>query len=178
MLGHSDNFWRPDRVQALRSLVGDPARVPLDVIATKLGLPSNSRTRLLQKIRQLGISTKPFLKPKAVRYKLKAARGARTVQLSYPYINQAREEHQVLLAVNSLVPRGLVGREDVCQEIYLALLEQRVSLDELSRNPSAIRSFIRRFNQAAFEQSGYALSLDIPMRNGQNWHDILPAHGD
>lgn len=95
--------------------------------------------------------------------------------LSYPFIIRKRDEHADLLAVNSLVPHGLPGREDVCQEIMLALWEGKITLDQLKANRSNVRSFVRAFTVENYEGGGYAMSLDQPMADGRSWHDVLPA---
>lgn len=97
--------------------------------------------------------------------------------LSYPFISSVRGEHADIIAVNALVPRGLPDhiRGDVCQEIMLAILEGKTTLEELRLSSSLVRSFVRRANHDNMESGGYALSLDAPMRDGRSWYDVLPA---
>lgn len=99
--------------------------------------------------------------------------GGQRIQLAYPYIIRARDEHADLLAVNSIVPAYMPGREDVCQEVMLALWEKRITLDQLRANSKNLRPFIRQFSAANYENGGYALSLDQPMYDGRSWHDVL-----
>jgi hypothetical protein len=99
----------------------------------------------------------------------------RRLQLAYPYIIRARDEHADLLAVNSLVPTYLPSREDICQEIMLALWEKRITLDQLKASRSNIRMFVTSFRRDNWEASGYAVSLDQPMHDGRSWHDVLAA---
>lgn len=73
--------------------------------------------------------------------------------------------------VNSLVPQGALAREDAVQEIMLAFLEGRASLDEIKRG--GWRKLTRITFESNFESSGYALSLDMPMSDGRSWHDVL-----
>jgi hypothetical protein len=96
--------------------------------------------------------------------------------LQYPFISAARGEHAEILAVNALIPRGLPDyeRADIIQEIMLALLEKRFTLAEM-RDPRIVRQFIKGFRSSNFEDCGYALSLDAPMRDGRSWYDVLPA---
>ena len=101
-------------------------------------------------------------KPRAIR-----------VQLAYPFIAKPRDEHAELLAVNSIVPQGIPGREDICQEIMLALWEKRISIDQLRANKSDVRAFVNNFTRANYESGGHAISLDQPMKSGQSWHDVL-----
>lgn len=96
-------------------------------------------------------------------------------QLAYPFIIRRRDEHADLLAVNSIVPRQLPGREDVCQEIMLALWEQKITLDDLLANRARVREFVAAFKRQNMESGGYAISLDVPMHDGRSWHDVLAA---
>jgi hypothetical protein len=93
--------------------------------------------------------------------------------LSYPYASKVRPVSDDLEAVNSIVPRGVPGREDICQEIMLALLENVITLADVKSNAARLRSFVASFRKANFENSGYAISLDEPMRDGRSWHDVL-----
>lgn len=95
------------------------------------------------------------------------------IVLSYPYIIKPRDEHAELLTVNKLVP-PMPGREDICQEIMLALWERKITMDQLRANLADVRSFVRSFKRANYEVGGYAVSLDQPMESGQSWHDVLP----
>lgn len=80
--------------------------------------------------------------------------------LSYPYLMVRRPEHADLLMVHRIVPQHLPGREDVCQEIMLAMWEGKVTLDDLIRNRSNLRQFIGAFREKNFERGGFATSLD------------------
>jgi hypothetical protein len=95
------------------------------------------------------------------------------INLSYPFIIGRRNDTADLLTVNSLVPQYLMGREDVCQEIMLALWEGKVTLDQLKANRALVSSFIRKSRRDNYESNGYAISLDQPMRDGGSWHDVL-----
>lgn len=81
--------------------------------------------------------------------------------LQYPYIVKPDDRHADLIAVNRIVSKQLPGREDVCQDIMLALWESRLSLDELKSDPKAVRAFVRGFRKASFERGGYAESMDV-----------------
>ena len=96
------------------------------------------------------------------------------IALAYPFVVKRRNEHADLLAVNALVPRSMPGREDVRQEVMLALWEGTVTLEQL-RAPGALRAFTSAFRRRNDEDSGYAVSLDMPMRAGCSWHDVLEA---
>jgi len=77
------------------------------------------------------------------------------VPLAYPYVNLRRTENETLLLVNEMVAHALPGREDVCQDIMLAILERG-----LTPNREVVNEFIRKFRKQNYENSGYALSLD------------------
>lgn len=115
-------------------------------------------------------------KPKPIKVKKHKVFVSRAkIVLSYPYLPKKREEHADLLAVNALVPRGMPGREDVCQEIMLAIWEGRTTLVELRQNRMNVRGFMARFRADNLEVGGYAISLDQPMHDGRSWHDVLSA---
>ena len=95
--------------------------------------------------------------------------------VAYPFIRKAKDEHADLLFVNSIVPTSMPGREDVCQEILLALFEQRITLNELKANRANLRSFVASFRRDNYESGGYAVSLDQPMYDGRSWHDTLSS---
>lgn len=115
-------------------------------------------------------------KPKPLKAKPRKVYVSRAkVVLAYPFVPRVREEHADLIAVNALVPRSLPGREDVCQEIMLALLEGQTTLAELKALRGNVSAFIKRFRSLNLEQSGYAISLDQPRFDGTSWHDVLAA---
>jgi len=68
-------------------------------------------------------------KKKFLQYKLKTRQHKDALQ--YPYIVKPDDKYSDLIAVNNLVSKSLPGREDVCQDIMLALWESRTSLKEL-----------------------------------------------
>jgi len=80
----------------------------------------------------------------------------------------ARRQHALM--VDKLVPPNLPNREDVCQELKLALLDGTLTPPQLKRRISHFVSQVRKKNE---EMSGYAISLDAPMRGGGNWHERL-----
>lgn len=94
-------------------------------------------------------------------WKQRIRHSAGAVMLSYPYIMKSRAEYADLLAVNKLVPRALDPdmRADICQEMMLALLDGRTTLDELVANRNNTRFFVKKFFKDNFEGSGRTLSL-------------------
>lgn len=91
--------------------------------------------------------------------------------ISFPYIHTARPEHADYLAINALVPWSIPGREDVVQELALAIFEGRAILDR-----ETVRAFISGHYRKSFEASGYAISLSEPRRDGRLWDDVLASH--
>jgi hypothetical protein len=81
--------------------------------------------------------------------------------LSYPYISKARNEHADLLAVNSIIPSGIPEnmRADMCQEIMLALLEGRTTLEALKAKKANSAYFIKKFYHDNYEAGGHAISF-------------------
>lgn len=95
--------------------------------------------------------------------------------LAYPFARAADSGNQLVLEVNELVPRNMAGREDVCQTILLAILEGRITLEQLRANKERIRPFITDFMKANYEARGYAVSIDEPLKNGRSLHETLPS---
>lgn len=92
--------------------------------------------------------------------------------LNYPYLVQSIDKYADLIAVNKLVPAGMEGREDVCQDVLLALWESRLTLDDLRREPHRVRDFIRSFRKASFERGGYGVeSMDELLADGVSKYD-------
>ncbi len=146
----------------------------------KLCNGTNGRVRYLRKHIEHIRAYRAFLKtlPQPARkIKAKAPRPvtAPRAVLAYPFIARPRSDHAELIAVNSLVPRGIPGREDICQNIIVAILEGRTTVAELARDKRALSAFIGKHNRESFEQGGRAVSLNEPRRDGRSWHDVLPA---
>jgi len=93
--------------------------------------------------------------------------------MAYPFVAKQRDEYAELLLVNSLVPRGMPGRDDVVQTIMLALWEQQTTIERLQAE--GVAPFLRQFRRENYEAGGYALSLDAPRIGGGSWHDALPG---
>lgn len=67
--------------------------------------------------------------------------------------------------LNAIVPRGLLGRDDIIQSMALALLERRASRESLS-----YRAFARGFRRVNFERAGGALLFE-------DWHSASVSSG-
>lgn len=80
-----------------------------------------------------------------------------------------------LAAINAVVPRSIAGRDDVCQSLALALLEGRISTDDLAHRA---REFVRSFQRENFEGRGFAVSLSQPRHDGRSWDDLLPDNSE
>jgi hypothetical protein len=146
-------WWTDDDRTALRAVAG--AAIDLEMAADHLGRPPST---VAWKAKELGIALPPTWRKVIMPPKLRRASPA---PLCYPYINTRRAEHDALLRVNSMVPRGLPEwiRADVCQTIMLEVLEGKASVE--SMDFAAVAGFIRRVRR---ENGDYRLvSLDAPM---------------
>lgn len=89
----------------------------------------------------------------------------------YPYISTTpTEDHELLLAVDRLVPKGLNPdtRADVCQDMLVAVLSGDVSLDNLAgERPKYMKQFFKMFPA----KYGH-LSLDAPLIYGGDITDM------
>lgn len=98
------------------------------------------------------------------------------VLTNYPFLpaDSKASGTDILLLVNGVVPRGLPEqlRGDVCQEMIAAVLCGEFTEAEIPQHVKAIISRVRR------EQEGHymAVSLDVPMRDGRSWHDVLASN--
>jgi hypothetical protein len=162
-------WWqRPEEV-ALKALCEDEAE--LERCADALG---RSPTAIAHRARDTGLILPREWRDAII--KKRPPKPPRELPLQYPYIVKVRGEHADLLAVNALVTRGLPDhvRADVCQEMMLALWQKQTTIEELQSDPALVRKFITGFRKANLEGGGYALSLDVPMRDGRSWYDVLP----
>lgn len=98
-----------------------------------------------------------------------------TRPVNYPYVREVAPHTAELLAVNALVPRWIPGREDVCQNIMLAIFEGRTTVAELKRKRAALSAFCRAHIRESFEAEGYAVSLDAPRKDGRSMHDLIAS---
>lgn len=96
--------------------------------------------------------------------------------ISYPYIVKAKPEHADILEVNDLIPKSFVGdrRADMCQEILLALLEGRTTMQQLRARHDDATFFIKKFWRDNFELSGRAVSLDATIGD-QTYFEIASS---
>lgn len=93
---------------------------------------------------------------------------------SYPYVAQVSPRSADLLAINALVPRGVAGREDICQSIMLAIIEGKTTVAAMSKR-GAVAKFCTAHHRDNFEARGYAISLNESRRDGRQWADVLAA---
>jgi hypothetical protein len=95
-------------------------------------------------------------------YLARSPAAAGVVALCYPYIIRARPEHADILEVNNLIPRTFDSdrRADICQELLLAILEGRMTMQQLRARRDDAVFFIKKFWRDNFEQSGHAVSFD------------------
>lgn len=96
-----------------------------------------------------------------------------TARISRPPDTRPRPEHALLIAVGNLLPASLPDRNDIRQDIIVAILEGTTSLAELQSDRSAVRKFCRGHVKGNFEAGGYAVSLSQPRHDGRSWHDLI-----
>jgi hypothetical protein len=86
----------------------------------------------------------------------------------YPYVStRSTDEHEFLLAVDALVPKGLNNefRADICQDMIVAILTGETTLENLR---DATPKFIKQFMKQMPSKYGH-LSLDMPLVQGENF---------
>jgi len=85
---------------------------------------------------------------------------ARADALAYPYIRKSNSEAELILRVNKLVPQSVgYDRGDICQDILLAVLDGRHTIEQFESDAELVRMFSRGFKSANREQSGHAKAL-------------------
>ncbi len=126
--------------------------------ADTLGRPPKA---LAWKARELGLvlpsDWAALIRPKYIR----RPRAERTSPLAYPYIIKARPEHADLLAINAIIPAAIPDhmRADMCQEIMIAILEGRTSIDTLRAREGTATYYIKKFYRDNYENGGRAISF-------------------
>jgi hypothetical protein len=162
--------WRRPDIVALKALCEIGA--PMIATADALGRPPET---LIDQCDRTGLSI-PHGWDCFRRVRKRVMKPPKEPSLQYPYIRHVRGEHADLLAVNAIVPRYLPDhvRADVCQEIMLAIWQKEMTLDELREDTALVRKFTKGFYKANLEAGGHAISLDVPMRDGRSWYDVLP----
>lgn len=149
-----------NKIQKIKPLLN--VGVSKSEIARQLVMPYSTVEYWITRRERLGFDQGPTTRRRAL--------GIQPVRLlkSQRTIFGAEDTYRI---VNSLVPQGALAREDAVQEIMLAFLEGRASLDEIKCG--GWRTLTRITFDTNFESSGYALSLDLPMPDGRSWHDVL-----
>ena len=81
--------------------------------------------------------------------------------LPYPFITKSRPEHADLIAINQIVPNSVPDhmRGDICQEIMLAILEGRTTLEALRAREGTATYYIKKFWHENYEAGGHAISF-------------------
>lgn len=81
---------------------------------------------------------------------------------SYPYIVKPRAEHIDLLAINAVIPDSIPDdmRADICQEIMVAILEGRTSINAIKSKSRSAQYFMRKFYRDNYEQGGHAIAFE------------------
>lgn len=126
--------------------------------------------------RELGL-TLPGQWAKIIAPKNKRPRIERTSPLAYPYIVKPRPEHADLLAINAIIPKSIPDdmRADMCQEIMVALLEGRTTIDVLKSRDKSAAYFMRKFYKDNYEDSGRALSFSPIDDDKRSYDEIASA---
>lgn len=164
-----DNFrrWSPKDITAVRALCA--AGSDLDACGRTLGRRPSG---IAHKAREIGLFLPIAWSRRISKYKPKAPF---VPLLAFPYIvKQTRPEHELILAVNKCVPRGLPEalREDVCQEIILGVLDGTIALETIAQTLPSVLRRVRKDNSAPFG----TLSFDAaPVWNddGRPLHETL-----
>lgn len=96
------------------------------------------------------------------RSKLITRRRPAVPTLTYPYILVPRAEHADILAINDLVPQCYpeAMRADICQEVALAVIDGRVTIDELRTQREKAAWFLRKFWRDNHEDGGRAVTFE------------------
>lgn len=158
----SRTWWKDADVFALEVLCEADSNI--EQSADALGRPPKS---LAWKARDSGfILPSPWARLIAPKRAIKLR--TRDPILAYPYITKPRPEHADLLEINSIIPKSIPDnmRADMCQEIMLAILEGRTTLDDLRSRSKNSAYFIRKFYHDNFEQAGQALSFSAVTAEG------------
>lgn len=89
-------------------------------------------------------------------------RSPKEASLQYPYITKIRDEHADLLAINAIIPKGIPDnmRADMCQEIMLAILEGRTTIEMLKAKNGSATYYIKKFYHDNYEAGGHAISFN------------------
>jgi hypothetical protein len=82
--------------------------------------------------------------------------------LSYPFVAKVRDEHADLMAVNAIIPSNISEdmRADMCQEIMVAILEGRTTIEALRAKKANSAYFIKKFYHDNYEAGGHAISFN------------------
>jgi len=101
-----------------------------------------------------------------------------TDQVCAPFVIPDRSQATLLISdINSLVPRGFPPetRADIAQDVMLALLEGKISLDDLKANKDRMSWFVTKFWRDNYERSGHTISLDATYDEEWNGDDVASS---
>lgn len=162
--------WRPDDVFKLEVLC--EADAPLEGSADAIGRTPTSIAHHARTLRMpLPKEWATLIAPK--RTKKKPSFSAPL--MAYPYVSKATEHNAILLEVNNLVPKSMHEsiRADVCQEMMVAILEGRTTIEQLKARGRGAAYFIRRFWKQNHEDAGRAISFSI--QDGHSYDEIAAS---
>ncbi len=93
--------------------------------------------------------------------------------LQYPYVmGKAKNDHAFLLAVNAVVPQGLPGdlRNDVCQDMLLAIIEGDLSMDDVKTEMGAYLKAARK----RYSMPWGTVNIDAPLwDDGRSLSEVI-----
>lgn len=135
------------------------ADAPVEGAADALG---RTPTSIAHRAKDFGITLpQEWARLIAPKYKPRI-RQPKDAVLAYPYITKPRDEHATVLAINEIIPKTIPDnmRADMCQEIMLAILEGRTTLEALQAKKANGTYFIKKFYHDNYEAGGHAISFN------------------
>jgi len=156
-----------------RTFEADLRRMP---IFQALAVPGSPSEAAVYKRRELDPDFRRLMEV-APNGRLGIPKRPRIVTLVYPYIIMPRPEHEEILAINNIVPRTFPDqmRADICQEVMLAVLEGRTTIDELRKNRSKSAWFLRKFYCDNFEAAGRAVSFESMALEDRTYDEVASS---
>ena len=99
------------------------------------------------------------------------------IALAYPYIVTGRPSHSDLLAINALVPHTYPEhmRADICQEMLLAVFEDRITIDEIKSHRQEAAWFLKKFWRDNYEDAGRAVSFSMLEDDERSYDEIASS---
>jgi hypothetical protein len=168
--GWYDTGIRWDQASLLKLDVLCEAAIEIEQAADCIG---RKPTAVAHHARTLGIPL-PLEWARLITPKKAARRAIGAADLPYPYLIKATPENADLRAINAVIPASIHDsmRADMCQEIMLAILEGRTSLEDLKNKKANGAYFIRKFYKDNYDASGSAISFDAVDSDGRTFEQV------